>query len=94
MIEPVVKLTDVLKDKTGVRNIFNVGLEDWHPSEEPTYDLIWTQWCLCYLTEEQIVAYLETCKKTLTATGVIVVKENLSTTGGDHFDESDSSTTR
>ncbi|KAL2204099.1 hypothetical protein CC79DRAFT_1372112 [Sarocladium strictum] len=94
IIEPVEKLTDAIKGKAGVRNIYNVGLEDWKPEEDTSYDLIWTQWCLCYLTEDQIVEYLETCKAALSATGVIVVKENLSTTGKDHFDETDSSTTR
>jgi protein N-terminal methyltransferase len=90
----VQKLTDAIKAKPGVRNIFNVGLEDWHPEEGIEYDLIWTQWCLCYLTEQQIVDYLQVCKGALSATGVIVVKENLSTTGKDHFDDTDSSTTR
>lgn len=94
IIEPVEKLTDAIKGTPGVRNIYNVGLEDWKPEEDTAYDLIWTQWCLCYLTEDQIVEYLETCKRALSATGVIVVKENLSTTGDDHFDETDSSTTR
>lgn len=94
IVEPVEKLTDSIKDTPGVRNIFNVGLENWRPNEDQKYDLIWTQWCLCYLTEEQIVDYLKVCKAALSPTGVIVVKENLSTKGGDWFDETDSSTTR
>lgn len=94
VLEPVEKLTDAIKGTPGVRHIFNVGLEDWKPDEDVKYDLIWTQWCLCYLTEQQIIDYLQVCKGALSATGVIVVKENLSTTGQDHFDETDSSTTR
>ncbi|KAH8171444.1 adoMet dependent proline di-methyltransferase domain-containing protein [Sarocladium implicatum] len=94
VVEPVEKLTDAIKGKPGVRNIFNVGLENWRPGEDAAYDLIWTQWCLCYLTEEQIVDYLKVCKDALSSTGVIVVKENLSTTGDNFFDETDSSTTR
>uniref|UniRef100_A0A8H7NEG1 Alpha N-terminal protein methyltransferase 1 n=1 Tax=Bionectria ochroleuca TaxID=29856 RepID=A0A8H7NEG1_BIOOC len=31
IIEPVSKFTDPLKDKAGVRHIFNVGLQAWHP---------------------------------------------------------------
>lgn len=94
VLEPVEKLTDAIKGKPGVRNIYNVGLEDWRPAEDAAYDLIWTQWCLCYLTEVQIIEYLQVCKNALSSTGVIVVKENLSTTGDDFFDETDSSTTR
>jgi len=85
-----------LKDKDGVGNIFNVGLEDWSPSELDgfKYDLIWNQWCLGHLTDAQLVVYLEKCGRILKEGGWITVKENLSTTGEDIFDELDSSITR
>ncbi|CAG9949236.1 unnamed protein product [Clonostachys rosea f. rosea IK726] len=95
IIEPVSKFTDPLKDKAGVRHIFNVGLQAWHPPEGVTYDLIWTQWCLGHVTDDQMVEYLELCKSVLTPnSGVIVVKENQSTTGADMFDATDSSLVR
>ncbi|KND93053.1 Alpha N-terminal protein methyltransferase 1 [Tolypocladium ophioglossoides CBS 100239] len=95
VIEPVSKFTDALKGKNGVRNIFNVGLEEWKPIEGIAYDLIWTQWCLGHLTDEQVVQYLELCKTVLRPdSGIIVIKENLSTSGVDLFDDTDSSVTR
>jgi protein N-terminal methyltransferase len=40
VIEPVAKFVAPLQQVTGVRSIFNVGLEDWYPSEGTLYDLI------------------------------------------------------
>jgi hypothetical protein len=55
----------------------NVGLEEWHPSPTPTYDLIWNQWCLGHLTDRQLVAYLRRLIPILKPQGWIVVKENV-----------------
>lgn len=95
MIEPVAKFTAKLEGTSGVRNVFNVGLEDWHPAPGAQYDLVWTQWCVGHLTDEQLVRYLERCRAALSPDrGLIVVKENLSTSGADLFDDVDSSVTR
>jgi len=95
IIEPVVKFTNVLQGKSGVRNIFNIGLEEWQPLQETQYDLVWAQWCVGYLTDKQLVQHLERCKEALVQdSGIIVIKENLSTSGQDYFDPSDSSITR
>ncbi|KAL2020574.1 hypothetical protein VTK56DRAFT_8162 [Thermocarpiscus australiensis] len=95
VIEPIAKFTAALNGKPGVRTIFNMGLEDWQPAEGIQYDLIWIQWCVGHLTDEQLVRFLQRCKTSLNPDGgVIVVKENNSTSGTDEFDEVDSSVTR
>ena len=95
VIEPVPKFTALLKDTPGVRTIFNIGLDDWRPTEGLQYDLIWTQWCVGHLTDDQLVAYLQRCQEALNPDGgVIVIKENLSITDCDDFDEVDRSVTR
>ncbi|KAJ8122627.1 hypothetical protein ONZ43_g1223 [Nemania bipapillata] len=95
IIEPISKFTAHLQGKKGVRTIFNVGLEDWEPSETVQYDLIWLQWCVGYLTDEQLVRYLKRCKTVLNKDeGLIIVKENTTTSGVDLFDPVDSSVTR
>lgn len=73
-----------------------MGLEEWSPdwNENLRYDLIWNQWCLGHLTDAQLVAYLKKCAKVVREEGWIIVKENLSTSGQDDFDEVDSSVTR
>ncbi|KAJ9131651.1 Alpha N-terminal protein methyltransferase 1 [Pleurostoma richardsiae] len=94
VIEPVAKFTEALREKGSVRSIFNVGLERWRPDEGAKYDLIWVQWCVGHLTDEQLVRFLKTCKGVLQPDGLIIVKENLSTSGKDLFDDVDSSVTR
>ncbi|KAH7308711.1 alpha-N-methyltransferase NTM1 [Stachybotrys elegans] len=95
VVEPEEKFTRLLVDKPGVGHIFNVGLQDWQPPADTQYDLIWTQWCVGHLTDEQLVQFLQVCKGALRPeTGIIVMKENLSTSGVDVYDPTDSSVTR
>ncbi|KAM3486220.1 hypothetical protein MY8738_000722 [Beauveria namnaoensis] len=102
VVEPIAKFTDALRGKKGVRRVFNMGLEDWRGDDDDDdddgttrYDLVWTQWCLGHLTDEQLRRFLERCREALVpGTGVIVVKENLSTSGVDVFDSVDSCVTR
>lgn len=94
VIEPVAKFTAGLQGKEGVRNVYNHGLQDWEPVDGLRYDLIWTQWCVGHLTDSQLVEYLKRCQVALNSGAMIVLKENLSTSGRDVFDELDSSVTR
>ena len=95
VIEPVAKFAVALQAKPGVRNTFTLGLEEWQPEDGIRYDLIWMQWCVGYLTDEELVRYLQRCREALDpSAGVIVVKENTSTSGCDLFDDTDSSVTR
>ncbi|KXJ91835.1 alpha-N-methyltransferase NTM1 [Microdochium bolleyi] len=81
VIEPVAKSTTELAAKHGVRNVFN--------------DLIWAQWCVGYLTDEQLVSFLASCKTVLQAEiGCIVLKENVSSSDDDLYDAEDSSVMR
>lgn len=94
VVEPISKFTAVLDGKSGIGRIFNMGLESWRPQPDDQYDIIWTQWCVGHLTDEQLVVYLRRCCSVLTPeTGFIIVKENLSN-GDDQFDSVDSSVTR
>ncbi|KAL8325188.1 hypothetical protein RB597_008449 [Gaeumannomyces tritici] len=95
VVEPITKFTATLGEVTGVRSISNIGLEEWEPQAGTTYDLVWTQWCLGHLTDDEVILYLKRCKAALTPeTGLIVVKENLNSGEEDLFDKLDSSVTR
>ncbi|KAI1492151.1 alpha-N-methyltransferase NTM1 [Biscogniauxia mediterranea] len=107
IVEPIAKFTAALQGLEGVGQIFNMGLEEWRPTttvgggeDSVRYDLIWNQWCLGHLTDQQLEEYLVRCKSVLSTgadgstRGVIFVKENMSTSGEDIFDEEDSSVTR
>ncbi|KAL8669734.1 MAG: hypothetical protein Q9168_005689 [Polycauliona sp. 1 TL-2023] len=98
-VEPVEKFAKVAREMvlTGegrVAEVYVVGLQDWMPVT--TYDVIWIQWCLGHLTDEELKQSLFRCKAALKEGGWIVVKENMSTDieGKDLFDEEDSSVTR
>jgi len=57
------------------------------------YDLIWVQWVIIYLKDQDLVDFLAKCKKALTPCGAIVIKENI-TRSGFILDKGDASITR
>lgn len=68
---------------------------------EKGFDVIWCQWCLGYLTNPDLVAFLKRCHAALNAhpRSLIVVKENVCCDASDQsaqemFDEQDSSLIR
>lgn len=81
-----------LKKEGKVGEIYEIGMQDWIP-EEGKYWLIWCQWCVGHLPDEELVQFFIRCKKGLQKNGTIVVKEN-NTLGDDDFDPVDSSVTR
>ncbi|KAF4696888.1 Alpha N-terminal protein methyltransferase 1B [Perkinsus olseni] len=77
-----------------VERFLQMGVQDFNP-ELGRYDVIWNQWCLLYLTDEDLVAYLKRCKAALAPKdGVIVVKENVVIEGKFVVDKDDNSITR
>ena len=99
IVEPVEKFankvrTVKLHGHGKIGEVHVTGLQEWIPTQR--YDLIWNQWCLGHLTDEELVQYLVKCKESLRDAGWIVVKENMSTDpeGDDIYDELDSSVTR
>ncbi|KAJ3191211.1 hypothetical protein HK101_007983, partial [Irineochytrium annulatum] len=73
-------------------NFYPVGLQDFTP-EEGKYDMIWCQWVLGHLTDDDFVAFFRRCKKGLKPNGVIGIKENVSKAEVE-VDTEDSSVTR
>ncbi|XP_022123118.1 N-terminal Xaa-Pro-Lys N-methyltransferase 1-A [Pieris rapae] len=97
VIEPDKKfLTELLnyvgEDSKKVGTLYHSSLQNFQP--ERKYDVIWNQWVLGYLKDEDLVSYLITCRKSLTKNGVIIVKENVTSSGFTEPDEADSSITR
>lgn len=102
IVEPVEKFADVVRNgpmgKSGViGDVYVVGLEDWEPEAgSKKYDLVWNQWCVGHLTDAQLTEYLKRAAASLTDSGLIVLKENVSTdiNGKDYYDDTDSTVTR
>ncbi|KAJ7390117.1 N-terminal Xaa-Pro-Lys N-methyltransferase 1 [Desmophyllum pertusum] len=78
------------KDRIG--NFYPQGLQDFKP-EAGRYSVIWCQWVLGHLTDNDFVDFFERCQSGLSAGGLICVKENVTKTGMD-MDSEDSSVTR
>ncbi|KAJ3501704.1 hypothetical protein NLJ89_g9222 [Agrocybe chaxingu] len=85
------------------RFLDRVGYQSPHPGKDIGlgFDVIWCQWCLGHLSDVDLIAFLQRCRKSLSRgpRSLIVVKENLCPNGPGNtpteiFDEQDSSLTR
>ncbi|KFB45941.1 AGAP010397-PA-like protein [Anopheles sinensis] len=73
--------------------IFNAGLQDFTP-EQGRYDIIWVQWVLGHLTDQDAVQFFIRCTKGLARGGMMVIKENFTSSNIVDVDRQDSSVTR
>jgi protein N-terminal methyltransferase len=76
-----------------------VGHKPLSPDDESGFDVVWCQWCLPYMTDADLIAFLKRGQAALRKGGAIVVKENVCKDGDGgvpdiHFDAEDSSVTR
>jgi len=74
-----------------VKNYYNFGLQDFQFTR--SYDVVWIQWVVGHLHDEDLVRFLEKCKKALKENGIICVKDNTCNRGF-VVDKEDSSVTR
>ena len=96
LVEPVGSLLE--KAKTYVEskraiNFFEQPLQSFQP-EPFRYDVIWNQWVLLYLPDDDLIAYLRKCAEALRENGLICVKENVVMEGQFILDDEDNSITR
>lgn len=82
-----------LKDNAKVENMFCVGLQNFTPKPK-TYDIIWCQWVLGHLKDQDLIDFFGRCVAGLKPGGFIVVKENVTSSGEVESDDEDSSVTR
>ncbi len=52
------------------------GLQDFIP-EEQSFDLMWIQWVIGYLTDVDLVKFFRRCQIGLKSGGFIVIKDNM-----------------
>lgn len=76
-----------------VGEVLAVGLQDFMPVAK-RYDVIWCQWVLSHLTDQDLVLFLKRAQRGLAEGGVICVKENVVERGSYVVDQMDSSVTR
>jgi len=78
---------------SSVGNLYCAGLQNFKFTKV-TYDVIWFQWVLGHLQDDHLVSLFERCGSALKTNGVVVVKENVTSSGQVEKDEEDSSVTR
>ncbi|KAK7400223.1 hypothetical protein VNO78_11423 [Psophocarpus tetragonolobus] len=73
-------------------NFYCVPLQDFTP-DTGKYDVIWIQWCIGHLTDEDFVSFFKRAKVGLKPGGIFVLKENIARSGF-VLDNEDRSVTR
>lgn len=93
-----------LKQEGKIGDIYTTGMQDFFTKngnagvyeEGRKYWLVWCQWCLNYLPDNELIEFLRKFGESLSENGTIIVKENIVSNINDEdvFDEIDSSVTR
>ncbi|KAK3747335.1 hypothetical protein QZH41_017985 [Actinostola sp. cb2023] len=79
--------------RSKVQNLYPIGLQEFDPVPS-RYDVIWCQWVMGHLTDDDFIAFLNLCKKGLNDGGILCIKENIATRQDYDVDVVDSSVTR
>ena len=84
---------EYIGDDASACRFYCSGLQDWEPQPNK-YSIVWIQWVLCYLTDDDVVAFLSRCASSLIPGGYVVIKENTCLEEGFVLDAQDASVTR
>lgn len=82
----------MVSDMHKATNFFCVPLQEFTP-EAGRYDIIWVQWCIGHLTDDDFVSFFTRAKVGLKPGGLFVLKENIARNGF-VLDKEDRSITR
>ncbi|XP_044595652.1 N-terminal Xaa-Pro-Lys N-methyltransferase 1 isoform X2 [Cotesia glomerata] len=83
----------LLRSSSNIGQFYLIGLQDFCP-ELNKYDIIWCQWVLGYLQDDDLLKFLKKCSNALKENGMIIVKENITSSKKIEIDTQDSSFTR
>ncbi|XP_004932113.3 N-terminal Xaa-Pro-Lys N-methyltransferase 1 [Bombyx mori] len=97
LVEPDLKFITEAKinigdDVTKLGTLYQTGLQNFRPHKN--YDVIWCQWVLGHLNDSDLIKFLSRSKEALSKNGLIIIKENITTSKEVEYDEDDSSMTR
>ncbi|XP_066592328.1 N-terminal Xaa-Pro-Lys N-methyltransferase 1-B isoform X2 [Prorops nasuta] len=76
-----------------IGQFYNTGLQNFCP-EPKKYDVIWCQWVLGHLEDEDLIQFLKNCSLGLNESGILIIKENVTSSDESDIDSLDSSVTR
>jgi len=84
---------DAFKNENKVKNIYQSSFQNFKFDEDRKYNVIWIQWCLENLDDDDLLEFMVKCRNALESDGLVIVKENI-VMKGYHFSESDFSKQR
>lgn len=87
------QIPSYVNSKEKIGHIYTEGLQNFTPTPGK-YDLIWSQWVLGHLTDEDLQEFFQRCIKGLNKNGIMVIKENVTFADDVCVDKVDSSVTR
>ncbi|KAG5235878.1 alpha N-terminal protein [Salix suchowensis] len=90
--ESLLQENHMASDKHKATNFYCVPLQEFTP-DVGRYDVIWVQWCIGHLTDDDFVSFFNRAKIGLKPGGFFVLKENLARSGF-VLDKEDRSITR
>ena len=97
LVEPSPRLISSAPEYIGQQSskcrYFCTGLQDFEPTEQ-FYDIIWIQWVIGYLTDDDLIHFLNRCAISLRHGGVVVIKDNTCEEEAFVVDRDDASCTR
>jgi protein N-terminal methyltransferase len=76
---------EAFKNNKRVKNIYQSSLQDFIFQRK--YNVIWVQWCLENLDDDDLVTFLKNCRNNLEDDGKIFIKENIITKGSMFWEE-------
>ncbi|XP_053984010.1 N-terminal Xaa-Pro-Lys N-methyltransferase 1 [Hylaeus anthracinus] len=82
-----------LKNYSSRVDYYPIGLQNFHFTTKK-YDVIWCQWVLGHLKEDDLIEFLKKCLSGLRPNGLIIIKENVTSSKNLEVDTKDSSVTR
>ncbi|KAL9251399.1 Alpha N-terminal protein methyltransferase 1-like protein [Drosera capensis] len=83
---------ETLPERHRASNFYCVPLQEFTP-EKRRYDVIWIQWCIGHLTDDDLISFFKRAKAGLKPGGCFVLKENTARNGF-VLDNEDRSVTR
>lgn len=87
------KARETLESSGHLGEIFNKGLQEFDQNANK-YDVVWSQWVLGHLTDEDLVNFFKRISTMLEKNGIFVIKENFTKDNQTIVDDTDSSITR
>ncbi|KAK7851525.1 alpha n-terminal protein methyltransferase 1 [Quercus suber] len=93
LLEPVSHFLDAARENLGhtssdmhkATNFFCMPLQEFTP-DAGRYDVIWVQWCIGHLTDDDFVSFFSRAKAGLKPGGFFVLKENVARTDAGRYD--------